>query len=466
VPPVERVSFEEAFGTLTRLAAAIRPAESEVSPAMADEDPALPGPPAPVLVDPHGLVQSFSAQAESLFGRSGLSVLGTPVADLVRQPLENESTFALPSGQRVRAWRCDGFSKEGTLWLFQRRDDGRAGATALRYRNLVEQIPAVVFTATLEGGLTDIYVSPQVQSMLGYSQEEWLGNPVLWYERLYPDDRRLLDAEFARGCLTGGPFKAQCRFLSRDGRVVWVHGEARLIKDPRGVPMLLQGVAFDISESKRAEETVRASLREKETLLKEIHHRVKNNLQVTSSLLRLQTEGVADEGARRALGDSQNRIRSMALVHELLYRSKDLSRVDLADYVRDVSRQLLRSQEIDPARITIDLRLDTALVVADLAVPCGLLLNELLSNCLKHAFPDRRRGCIQIEVRAQPGRLSLTVADDGIGLTGTGAAPTSLGLRLVHTLADQVGGKLEVKSEPGRGTNISLVVAGWTEAGR
>jgi PAS domain S-box-containing protein len=465
VPPAERVSFEEAFATLSRLAAALRPAKDETPAPLSDEDADQSGSPAAVLVDAAGVVQSFSSQAELLFGRPASSVLGTPLAELTRQPLQHGCTFSLPTGLRLRAWRSEGFSNEGTLWLLQRRADGAADATTLRYRNLVEQIPAVVFTATLEGGLTDIYVSPQVQSMLGYTQQEWLANPVLWYDRLHPDDRRLLDAEFARGCLTGGPFRAQCRFLSRDGRVVWVHGEARLIKDGRGVPILLQGVAFDISESKRAEETVRASLREKETLLKEIHHRVKNNLQVTSSLLRLQTEGVADEAARRALGDSQNRIRSMALVHELLYRSKDLSRVDLADYVRDVSRQLLRSHEADPARIAVDLRLETAPVVTDLAVPCGLLLNELLSNCLKHAFPERRRGRIEVEVRAEPGRLSLSVADDGVGFERQEPS-TSLGLRLVHTLADQVGGTLEMKSVLGRGTSISLVVPGWTEAGR
>jgi PAS domain S-box-containing protein len=465
VRPADRVSFEEAFGTLTRLAAALRPADGDGLPIGADPDPEWPDPPAAVLVDGDGLVRSFSALAEALFGRTAASVLGTPLVELTRQPLEHQRAFDLPSGQRVRGLRCEGFADDGTLWLFQRRGEGRAAASAIRYRNLVEQIPAVVFTATLEGGLTDIYVSPQVQALLGYSQQEWLANPVLWYDRLHPEDRRLLDGEFARGCLTGGPFKAQCRFLSRDGRVVWVHGEARLIKDSRGVPMLLQGVAFDISESKRAEEIVRASLREKETLLKEIHHRVKNNLQVTSSLLRLQTEGVADAAARRALGDSQNRIRSMALVHELLYRSKDLSRVDLADYVRDVSRQLLRSHEADPARIAIDLRLESALVVTDLAVPCGLLLNELLSNCLKHAFPDQRQGRIQIDLRAQPGRLSLSVFDNGIGFA-PGGTFTTLGLRLVHTLADQVGGTLEMNSEPGGGSHISLVVPGWTEAGR
>jgi PAS domain S-box-containing protein len=465
VPPADGVGLAQALATLTRLAGAVEAQDDDAAPVLDEPEPT--GPPAPVVVDAAGNVRSFSPEAERLFGRRAATVLGTPLVELTRRPVAHDSSFSLPGGPRVQAWRCDTVPGVGLLWIFQRRADGGAAGSTLRYRNLVEQIPAVVFTATLEGGLTDIYVSPQVQSLLGYSQREWLANPVLWYERLYPEDRRVLDTEFARGCLGGGPFKAECRFVARDGRVVWVHGGARLIKDPHGVPLLLQGVAFDISETKRAEELVRASLREKETLLKEIHHRVKNNLQVTSSLLRLQSEGVTDAVARRALGDSQNRIRSMALVHELLYRSKDLSRVDLAEYIRDVTRQLLRSHAVEPGRIQIDLRLDAALVATDVAVPCGLILNETLSNAFKHAFPDQRGGVIQIQLRAQPDGLSLIVGDDGVGFAARAdGPPRSLGLRLVHNLADQVGGTLRVNSEPGQGTTISLLLPGWPERER
>lgn len=123
----------------------------------------------------------------------------------------------------------------------------------LRYRTLVEQIPAVTFMAVLGEGENEIYVSPHIEALLGFTQSEWLENPFLWYTQLHPDDRDLWHQEFARGIRTGGPFRAECRFIARDGRVVWVHGEARLIKDDRGRPLFLQGVAFDISEAKRAE---------------------------------------------------------------------------------------------------------------------------------------------------------------------------------------------------------------------
>lgn len=123
-----------------------------------------------------------------------------------------------------------------------------------RFRTLVEQIPAVTFMAVLGEGKNEIYVSPHIETLLGYTQEEWLSDPFLWYWRLHPDDRALWNDEFARGCRTGGPFRADCRFLSRDDRVVWVHGEARLVRDEQGRPMFLQGVAFDISEIKRAQD--------------------------------------------------------------------------------------------------------------------------------------------------------------------------------------------------------------------
>ncbi|MDB4995393.1 MAG: uncharacterized protein JWM74_2825 [Myxococcaceae bacterium] len=125
-----------------------------------------------------------------------------------------------------------------------------------RFKTLIEQIPAVTFMAVLGEGKNEIYVSPHIETMLGFSQTEWLENPFLWYTQLHPEDRDLWHQEFTRGVQTGGPFRAECRFLARDGRVVWVHGEARLVKDEIGRPLFLQGVAFDISESKREQEVM------------------------------------------------------------------------------------------------------------------------------------------------------------------------------------------------------------------
>jgi PAS domain S-box-containing protein len=152
---------------------------------------------------------------------------------------------------------------EQTTW--GERNDANLPGAELRFRTLIDQIPAVVFMADLGEGTNEIYISPQIEALLGFTQKEWLEDPLLWYSQLHPDDRQLWNDEFARGCRTGGPFLAECRFIARDGRIVWVRGEARLVKDERGRPLFLQGVAFDITESKRAQAAgLRAAVRSTE----------------------------------------------------------------------------------------------------------------------------------------------------------------------------------------------------------
>ena len=138
-----------------------------------------------------------------------------------------------------------------------------------KFRALVERIPAVTFMASLEAGVPEIYVSPQIETLLGFTQQEWLDNPILWYERLHPDDRKHWHDEFARTCATGVQFRSEYRFLARDGRVVWVHGEATVVRDEAGRPLFLQGIAYDITENKRAEGVLRRSRDELELLVQE-----------------------------------------------------------------------------------------------------------------------------------------------------------------------------------------------------
>jgi PAS domain S-box-containing protein len=150
------------------------------------------------------------------------------------------------------------------FWPARGTDDRHLQLAEARYRALVEQIPAVVFLAALEGGLTDIYVSPQIETLLGFTQKEWTGNPVLWYRQLHPDDRMQLSREFAQACITGRPFRGAVRVFSRDRRLVWVHVEARLVSDAAGRPLFLHGVGFDISDQQRAQETRQQLLMEQE----------------------------------------------------------------------------------------------------------------------------------------------------------------------------------------------------------
>ncbi len=215
---------------------------------------------------------------------------------------------------------------------------------------------------------------------------------------------------------------------------------------------LYEEVRQELAERKRAEEQVRASLKEKEMLLKEIHHRVKNNLQVISSLLYLQSENIEDAPALEMFQESRNRVRSMALVHKKLYRSGDLARVDFAEYIRDLAMHLFRSYGVSSNVIKLKINVYDVSVGIDTAVPCGLILNELISNSLKHAFPNSREGEIHIELRSDSDdEVTLIVGDNGIGFPKDldFRNTTSLGLQLVNTLTNQIEGTVELDRSGG-----------------
>jgi two-component sensor histidine kinase len=224
---------------------------------------------------------------------------------------------------------------------------------------------------------------------------------------------------------------------------------------------LSEKLTVELAERRRAEEQVKASLQEKEVLLKEIHHRVKNNLQVVSSLLNLQSEQIQDPWITEAFRDSQNRVRSMALIHERLYQSENLAVIDFSDYVRNLAEHLLRSYGVGAENVALDVEADVVFLDIDTAAPCGLLLNELVSNALKHGFPDGRKGLVQVGLYAdQDSHLTLTVSDDGIGFPKDAdmQSATSLGLQLVHTLVQQLDGRIEIHSRNGTTINVTFPV--------
>lgn len=205
-------------------------------------------------------------------------------------------------------------------------------------------------------------------------------------------------------------------------------------------------------------EALKATLREKEVLLKEIHHRVKNNLQVISSLLNLQSGSLTEPAVAAMFTESQNRIKSMALIHEKLYQSKDLARIDFAEYVRNLTNHLYRSYVVNASLIKLQLAVEDLHLNVDTAIPCGLLLNELVSNSLKYAFPHGRRGEISLRLtRLTASELVLIVRDNGVGLPpGLDIQNTkSLGLKLVQMLTKQLKGTLTCRAEAG--TEFQLV---------
>jgi PAS domain S-box-containing protein len=246
-------------------------------------------PDALVVVDHEGRIVLVNAQTEELFGYRRQDLLGHAIEILVPERLrerhvEQRAAYAVaprvrPMGQGLELFgrRKDGreipveislspFRTEAGLLVVstvrdvseRRRSEAQLRKMEARYRTLVESIPAVTFMAALDGTAKELYVSPQVEELLGFSQQEWLDNPVLWYTQLHPEDRVRWHDEFARTCSVGEPFRSVYRFLSRDGRVVWVHGEAKVVRDEDGRPIFLQGVAFDLTPIKEAEGELKA----------------------------------------------------------------------------------------------------------------------------------------------------------------------------------------------------------------
>jgi two-component sensor histidine kinase len=220
------------------------------------------------------------------------------------------------------------------------------------------------------------------------------------------------------------------------------------------------GVARDITDRQRAEEQIKASLQEKEVLLKEIHHRVKNNLQIISSLFNLQSKYINDPSALQMFIDSQNRVKSMALIHEILFRSRDITRIDFAEYIKTISVQIFRLYGAYSKKIDLEVQVNDIMLDVDAAIPCGLIVTELISNSLKHAFIDGREGLININFfTSDSGMLTLIVRDNGIGLPSCIDLQNadSLGMKLVGALVNQLSGKIDVDNTFGTTFMITFV---------
>ena len=227
--------------------------------------------------------------------------------------------------------------------------------------------------------------------------------------------------------------------------------------DSQGKPNRYIALRSEISERKLAEAQLKETISQKEALLKEVYHRVKNNLQVVSSLINMQGKVVKSEEAQMVLKQSADRIKAMALLHEQLYQTKDLAKINVKDYIADLVGNLLYSFAANPDRIKMTLAVEAVLIDVDIAIPCGLIINELLSNTLKYAFPDGRSGEISIGfMREDPG-YRLIFSDNGIGLPlGFNIHRCqSLGLQLVSSLTQQLMGEL-ILEPTAKGTLFSL----------
>ncbi len=233
------------------------------------------------------------------------------------------------------------------------------------------------------------------------------------------------------------------------------------IRDRNGVVIGLSKVLRDITQQKSFEAQLKSSLIEKEVLLREIHHRVKNNLQVISSLLNLQVASETSEQSRRSLLESQNRIQSMALVHQQLYRATDLGSIDVTEYLRALAIRLLATYSLGGERISLDVEGPSMKLPIDRVIPCGLIVNEIVANAIEHAFPDEREGHISIKLEHRdPGMAVLTIRDDGIGIPVelTQRGQSSFGLQIARTLTQQLDGTITIARDVGTVVQLAFPV--------
>lgn len=293
---------------------------------------------------------------------------------------------------------------------------------------------------------TIVTVNKAATDLLGFEERELVGRPAAKLSAENGDIQTVIEEIQIRNNIRN----RECLFKRKDGRLVPTLISASGFKQKRR----LQGVVlvvYDITDRKRAEEKLKQSLREKEILLSETHHRVKNNLMIVSSLLDLQSSHTNNRHAREILKESQSRIKSMQLIHQKMHQSQTMMDIDSTDYIENLVNDLFHSYCIDTSRIRLATSIAHIPMGFDAAIPCGIIINELMSNALKHAFPDGRDGTIRVELTHDNGQVTLSVCDSGTGITAPVDFDTikSLGLTLVRMMTQQLDGTVSVVVKKG-----------------
>jgi hypothetical protein len=320
---------------------------------------------------------------------------------------------------------------------------------------LLEHMSHVVFAVDLQGYI--VFWNGAAERILGYSREEALGQRPT--ELIILRDgvafRESIQSHIRNGRSWSGEVLAQ----RKDGTSFYSEVTVDLVHDDTGKPVGIVCVGSDVTKRKEAESMLRQALDEKELLLREVYHRVKNNLQVVSSLLGLQSRTVTDPKMLELLRESRNRIKSVALVHEKLYQSQELAKIKLSEYVRSLTTDLVDAYGA-ANNVKLHINVEKSIQLdSEKAMACGLIISELVSNALKHAFPDGPGGEIRIDLSSSGDtEISLTVQDNGIGLPTAVDIDesTSLGLKLVNALVSQLKGKLEVDGKQGTAVTITF----------
>lgn len=318
-----------------------------------------------------------------------------------------------------------------------------------KFRTVLQNSRDVIYQMDFESGDYE-YMSPAVKNMLGYSPDQILGRgPEFILDRIHPEDLKRLDREIkemkGKGVEDQFASETEFRIKTIEGEYIWVNNQRSLVKDSNGNPIAIVGTVRDISDRKKHEVETQKSLEEKQTLLEEIHHRVKNNLAVVSSLLELQKNEAGDE-IKPILQDTQSRIHSIAMIHEKLYQTETLSNIDIKEYIDDFTDMVTNSFVSDQKDITVTQEVQSFSLDITKAVPIGLILNELLNNAYKHGFSNVKEGELRITLSKENGTGTLRVADDGQSLPDDFSLDDqqSMGMTLIQTLTEQLEGEFEI----------------------
>ncbi|MEO7731915.1 MAG: PAS domain S-box protein [Kofleriaceae bacterium] len=321
---------------------------------------------------------------------------------------------------------------------------------ALERHQFFELSVDLLCTAGLDGYFRR--VNPAFQATLGHDLAELTGQPFLSF--VHPDDVAASAAILKQASAGLPTIRFENRLRCRDGSYKWLSWRSAFVAGT------LYGAARDVTADKAAEVALRSSLKEKEALLQEVHHRVKNNLQVIASLINMQRRKIDNAEVRDALEECQSRVLAIALIHEKLYQSDDYSRVPFYEYLRSLAANVFDMTGVSPAAIRLVLDIEPISLPVDKAIPCGLIVNELITNALKHGFPDEREGTVRVKLTASAGRLRLCVQDDGVGLPlGVRLHESqTLGLQLISTLCEQLDATVEVQAGEGVGFCLSFAL--------
>jgi PAS domain S-box-containing protein len=431
-----------------------------------------------IAVDETGNITEFNKASQDLFGYTLEEILGQPMSKLYASKKEYDDVSA-------RLKKAGSFSGE----IINVSKDERKFTSLLSASLIINDKGAIIGSMGVSRDITEYRANQRraleqkaklesifnsTENMLMWTMDKdykltsFNNNTLNWCQEfikeipelaqpIIPVIERHLDENYYQGQLkafdyvfNGKPQQFEFAVKSEDHGTIWLQA----FLNPVYVDGKLEEVSclmYDNTERKLIDRKIRDSLKEKEVLLQEVHHRVKNNLQVISSILNLQSSYVSDPSTLDILQESQNRIKSMSFIHETLYRTTDFSSINFSEYIKSLTYNLIQSYRLQNCTIDFVADIDTIEMSIDQSIPCGLIVNELVSNALKYAYKGRKKGKLIVELKENGNEVSLKISDDGVGLPENFKFEKndSLGVQLVYSLTEQLDGTIEVNSEKG-----------------